>query len=289
MKSRYLKTTIALGILVVFFSCETDVTNTLTVTDSETKLVLEGGIERNTLLSNPTQRVRLTTTANFLDASEQPIVENANVSISDGEGDWPLTYQGNGYYGTDALEPVLGRTYTITIQWEGETYQGSDMLNQVPEILDFYSVFEEETLFTDAGYFVRLDTQDPPNVPNYYYYRVFRNGEFVIVPDPGNSSVLVVSDEFFDGQLRVGVNPNDEAIFVLGDIARAQQIGISEAYHDYLFLIFDQTGNAGLSFVGNPPPASIRGNLVNVTNPTRRALGFFYAADVEERTLTVTE
>ena len=45
------------------------------------------------------------------------------------------------------------------------------------------------------------------------------------------------SDEFFDGQQRIGVNPNEEVAYELGDIAIVQQLGISEAYHDFLFHI----------------------------------------------------
>ena len=269
-------------------SCETDVTNDLTIVDTEPRLVLQGGIELNSANPLPVQQVRLTTTANFLEDEGQPIVEDAVVNIFDGIQDHPCSYVGDGTYVTDTLEPSIAAEYTITIIWEGDTYVATDRLNPVPGFEDLYFTFEEETLFSDEGYFLQIDTQDPPGVPNFYYYRVARNGEFIIVPDPGNATLLVVSDEFFDGQLRTGVNPNDEISFEVGDVATAQQLAISEEYHDFLFLLFEQTGNAGLSFVGNPPPASIRGNLINLTNNTKRALGFFYAAEVEEGTITIT-
>ncbi|UOY08273.1 DUF4249 domain-containing protein [Muricauda sp. SCSIO 64092] len=277
------------GILWVPIACETDVTNDLNIADSEPRLVLQGGIERNLVNPLPKQQVRLTTTANFLDDVAQPIVEDAVVTIFDGVQDYPCRYAGNGVYETDALVPSVNTEYTITINWEGDTYVATDNLNPVPRFNDLYFIFEEETLFSDEGYFLQIDTQDPPGIPNFYYYRVARNGEFIIVPDPGNSTVLVVSDEFFDGRFRTGVNPNDEVSFEVGDVAIAQQLAISEVYHDYLFLLFEQTGNAGLSFVGNPPPASIRGNIINLTDNTKRALGFFYAAEVEEGSLVITE
>jgi len=168
-------------------------------------------------------------------------------------------------------------------------YIGSDMLTEVPNFDNVYSVFEEETLFTDEGYFVKFDATDPAGIENYYYYRLFKNGEFSIVPDPGNSITLVESDQFFDGQQRIGVKPNEEIIFEIGDIATTQQLSISVEYHDFLVELFTQTGNQGLSFIGNPPPASIRSNVLNTDTPTNRALGYFYTVDIAEETIEIIE
>ncbi|WP_340063478.1 DUF4249 domain-containing protein [Ascidiimonas aurantiaca] len=273
----------------IILSCETDVTDDITIRSSEPRLVVEGGLERNVRFPDRPQLVRLTTTRNFLSNEPNPPVTDAVILISDGDQDWELVHTGEGYYEAAGLQPELDTTYTITISWNGSVYQGSDTLSAVPLFDRFYFEFEEETLVTDEGYFLRIDTQDFQGIANFYYYRVFKNGEYIIVPDPGNSIVLVVSDEFFDGQLRVGVNPNDEVSFEPGDLAGAQQLGISEAYYDFLFQVFEQTGNSGVSFVGNPPPASIRGNIINLTDSKNRALGFFYTADVEEQTIMITE
>ena len=66
-------------------------------------------------------------------------------------------------------------------------------------------------------------------------------------------------------------------------------MGKKEEYFNYLFQLFTQTGNTGINFGGNPPPATIRSNIINLDTPSRRAVGFFYTADVEEDTLTITE
>ncbi|WP_271765011.1 DUF4249 domain-containing protein [Aquimarina algiphila] len=276
-------------ILITFTSCETDVTNDITLADTTPKLVIDGGLERNTITPVTTQRIRLTTTANFLSNTDEPFVDNAQVIITDGTNSWEFTHNNNGYYENTDILPEIGNTYTINIVWNGETYQGSDTLSEAPKFDDFYFEFEEETIVSDEGYFVKFDTTDPANVANYYYYRLFKNGEFTIVPDAGNSEVLVVSDEFFDGQQRIGVNPNDEIAFEVGELATAQQLSISESYFHYLKELFVQTGNLGNPIVGNPPPASIRGNLINLDNNTNRALGYFYTVDIEEDTITITE
>jgi hypothetical protein len=96
-----------------------------------------------------------------------------------------------------------------------------------------------------------------------------------------------VSDKFFDGQQRVGINPNEEVSFVVGDLAKAQQLGISKKYYQFLFELFTQTGNQGVSFVGNPPPASINSNVINISNPKNRILGYFYAVDIVEDSILI--
>ena len=276
--------------MVLSFSvaCETDVTDEITLNGETPRLVMEGGIERNTNNPLPAQSIQLSTTIGFLDDNQPQPVENAVVNINDGILDYVFEHTQEGLYINEEIPAELNRTYTITIQWNGETYVGSDSLNEVAPFDDVYSEFEEETLITEEGYFVKFDSTDPVNIENFYYYRAFRNGEFIIVPDPGNSATLVESDEFFDGQQRFGVNPNEEVIYEIGDAAIVQQLGISDEYHNYLLQLFEQTGNQ-IPIIGNPPPASIRSNIVNVTVPNNRILGFLYAADVEEESLLIAE
>jgi len=275
-------------IAVLAYSCETDVTNDITLNGADPRLVIEGGIERNT--NNPVmqQQIRLTSTIGFLEDGDPNPVTDATIIVNDGTTDYTFTHSGNGVYTNTTIPAELNTLYTITIEWNGETYEGNDFLNEVAPFERLYSEFEEEGLFTDEGYFVKFDCEDPIGIENFYYYRVFKNGEFTIVPDPGNSATLVESDEFFDGQLRIGVNPNEEVVFEIGDNARVQQLGISEDYHDFLLELFTQTGNQ-IPIVGNPPPASIRSNVINLTTPGNRALGFFYAADIEEGSIVITE
>ena len=116
---------------------------------------------------------------------------------------------------------------------------------------------------------------------------MYVNGKLSTVPDPGNNSTLILSDEFFDGQTAQGVNPNEDAVIKLGDSIRVQQMGIRKRHFDFLYSLFTQTGNLGLSIVGNPPPASIRSNVVNTTNTRNSPLGFFYAADVAEASTVI--
>ncbi|MEM9866554.1 MAG: DUF4249 domain-containing protein [Bacteroidota bacterium] len=288
IKRTFKRNILALGCILVF-ACETDVTDDIDLASSPPKLVIQGGLERNVTSPLPQQQIRLTTTNDFLSDEPNPAITEALVSITDGTTVWIMDHQGNGIYSNSDLSPQIGVTYTMTIVWDGETYQGSDTLNEVPPFDRFFTEFEEGTIFSPEGYFLKFDTTDPANIENYYYYRAFRNGEFVIVPDPGNAQILIASDEFSDGQQIIGADINGEVPFQVGERATGQQLGISEEYFNYLFQLFTQTGNTGINFGGNPPPATIRSNIINLDTPSRRAVGFFYTADVEEDTLTITE
>ncbi|MBQ4914570.1 DUF4249 family protein [Maribacter sp. MMG018] len=274
---------------IMILSCETDVTNDIDLKQSPPKLIINGGLERNSKSPLKSQQFQLTTTNDFLSKDPNPFVSDAQVSVTDGTTNYIFDYSGDGIYINDELEPTTGSTYTVTIKWNGEVYEGSDTLNEVAPFDRFFAEFQEETVFSDEGYTLKCDTTDPANVDNYYYYRVYRNGEFVIKPDPGNSQILITSDEFFDGQKRIGAEINGEVTFKVGDVATGQQLAISEGYFDYLFELFTQTGNTGISFGGNPPPATIRSNVINMTNPSNRAVGYFYTVDVAEDKLTITD
>ncbi|CAM3326813.1 MULTISPECIES: DUF4249 domain-containing protein [Zobellia] len=278
---------LCIGILVL--SCETDVTNDIDLVESTPKLVIDGGLERNTTSPLTTQQFRLTTTNDFLSKDPNPIVSNAVVSVTDGTTTWTFEHTGDGLYSNDELVPELGNRYTVNIQWNGETYEGSDMLNETPQFERFFTDFQEETIFSPEGYILKFDTTDPVGIENFYYTRLFRNGEFVIIPDPGNSQVLITSDDFFDGQKRIGIEINGEIALAIGDVVTGQQLAISEGYFNYLYELFTQTGNTSISFGGNPPPATIRSNVINLTTPSNRSVGYFYTVDVTEDTLTVID
>ena len=278
---------VAYLLLISTVSCEKVVTDELNVADTPPRLVIEGGIERNPLRLDQPQRIRLTTTIAYLSKQQPPAVENATVKVGDGTQEWVLIHIGDGWYEATGIQPELGKTYTLTIAWNGDTYQGGSTLEAVPPIDSLYYAYEAATTITDEGYFVRLDVTDPAGVANFYYYRVLINDTVFIVPDRGNNRTLIQSDVFFDGQTSSRINPNEEVRIKLGDTVTVQQLGIPRGYFEYLYNLFTQTGNQGLSVVGNPPPAPIRSNLLNTTSPAQYPLGYFYTADVSEKSIVI--
>jgi hypothetical protein len=279
--------TAVLQLLLTISACEKVVTDDLNVGASETRLVIEGGIERNPARPDAPQRIRLTSSLPYLSKEQPPAVDDALVQVSDGTQTWTFEHRGEGWYEAAGIEPAVGKTYTLDIAWRGDNYQGRSQIEAVPPIDSLYYAYEAATTITDEGYFVRLDVQDPAGVANFYYFRVLVNGIVFILPDRGNNRTLVLSDEFFDGQKSTRVNPNEEVRIQLGDTVTVQQMGITQGYFEYLYSLFTQTGNQGLSVVGNPPPAPIRSNIINLNHPTRYPLGYFYTSDVSEKSVII--
>lgn len=279
---------VAAYLFIVFaFSCEKVVTDELNVSQTTPRLVIEGGIERNEVRPKQPQRIRLTSTIPYLSKEQPSVVENATVKVDNGRKEWKFKYMGNGWYEGLDIQPEVGENFTLTIDWNGDRYQGSSIIQAAPKIDSLYYAYEQETSITDEGYFVRLDVADPAGVANFYYYRVLVNDTIFIVPDRGNNRTLILSDVFFDGQTSRRVNPNEEVRIKLGDRVTVQQLGITKGYFDYLYNLFTQTGNQGLSVVGNPPPAPIRSNILNITSPSKYPLGYFYTADVSEKSVFI--
>ena len=79
---------IILSIAVTFSlcSCETVVTDELSLSQSEPILVVEGGIEHYNDGRPSLQQIRLTTTTDFLDNGPPPVVDNAQVELHTAQG-----------------------------------------------------------------------------------------------------------------------------------------------------------------------------------------------------------
>ena len=263
------------------FACEKVVD--VTIKSTEEFLVIEGGITHRINQMNDLQIIKLSKTINFFDQNSNAAVENATVTVSDGTTVYRFSSIGDGEYAAQ-VQTVIGNIYTLNIEYNGQLYEATETLITVPPIDSIYTVFEEETLFTDAGYLVKINTTDPIGEVNYYNWKVYKNGELFIVPDPGNRVDLIASDQFFNGQPLIGITPNEEAILEVGDQAKVEQHGVTERFHNYLYEFYTQTG--GNVFLGDPPPGRIKGNVINLSNPDQIALGYFAVTSVAEAEIT---
>src|SRR5688500_4405377 len=100
----------------IFISCEKTVD--LKYKGNQSKIVIEGDITNET---GP-YFVKITKSINLSNTGNYPTIDNAVVTISDNAGNSEtLSPQGNGVYRTNAIAGVPGRTYTLTVNAEGQT------------------------------------------------------------------------------------------------------------------------------------------------------------------------
>lgn len=254
------------------------------------RLVVEGRIEL--VKEDPTgnQTIRLTTTDAFFSNSPPPPAVGASVTVRDDRGGvFPFVEMAPGLYTTDGLPAAIGRTYSLTILWAGDTYMASATAAAVPPIDSLYFLFEEETaVIEEEGFRATIDYTDPAEVANYYLWEQIVDGRNELLPDPGNVFNLISKDEFYDGQPVVAYQPNDEIALQTGQDVEIRQIALSREAFDFYLALFEQNALG----TGDPfsiPPANVRGNVENTTTPGRPALGFFEAAEVSVAKAVVPE
>ena len=274
----FVRLAIVLG-CVVAAACERIVD--VEVPAPEPQLVVEGRIELVKEAPSGRQTIRLGTTDAFFSNRRTPPATGAIVTVTDGAG---VVHSFNeiepGHYVTRGLHARIGETYTLGIEYDGDRYAGSASLLPVAPIDSLYFVYEEPTLVNDKeGFRSAIDYTDPPGGPHFYLWEQFVDGVNEPPPSSGNQFNLVGRDDLTDGQPVVGFQPNNEVVIEPGSHVVIRQIALSRRGYDYYYAIFEQNGlGTGLAF--SVPPATIRGNVANVTRPDRYPLGFFEAAEV---------
>lgn len=261
-----------LFLLMIFFgtliSCE-DVID-VELNDAPPRLVVEANLNVwDDSISQST--VRLTTTAPFFN-NGVPFINDAIVTVTDGNGTvYPFTYSDNGFY-TSSLVPQLNIDYTLTIIYKEETYTATETLYTVSP-LEFVEQ-RDDGGFTGEDIELKVFFTDPADEHNFYFFEGLSEKGDVLD---------VYNDEFFNGNTIFGY-------YLVEDLAPADEVqfniyGVSEAYYNFMFILLQQTGGGGGPF--ETQPATVRGNILNQTNPDNYPLGYFRVSEVSTLNYTV--
>jgi hypothetical protein len=271
--------------LPVLAACEKVVE--IEVADGPVRLVVEGRLEalRGATASTASgqQSLRLTTTAPYFTNSASPPARGAVVSVRDDRGTVVLFRESStpGTYVTDSLVAAAGRTYTLRIEWQGDRYEAVEALNAVAGIDSLYFTPRPRRDPVKDGLRATIDLRDPPSVRNYYLWDQFVDGTRLLSPDTLFRYRVVTSDEFYQGRRVRAFQPFDGRAVRSGQEVMVRQYSISEAVWRYYDALNQQVDGDGSPF--SVPPASVRGNVANLTTPSKRALGYFVATEVAER------
>ena len=225
--------------------------------------------------------VKLTLTSDYFKNEAPEAATGAQVSITDGVNTFPLTEAEPGIYRTaPTVAGEIGKTYTLEINYNGETYTGSHLLDTVPAIDSIYAdiyvdefTFEEDTMYRSLFLF----TQELPGLGDHYMWRVYQNGE----PKADTlRNVQFVQDDLVDGNYIWDWNFYDlEA--EAGDQVYVEQLSISEEIFDGFLAVMLETDWRGGIF--DSPPANVP------TNMTGGALGFFVTSGVSTYEFEIQE
>lgn len=253
-------------IFLLFSGCEKIVD--LDYKSNQSKVIIEGNITNQ---PGP-YFVKITKSVGLTETGAYPTIDNAVVSISDDAGNSEtLTPQGNGIYHTNSLKGVEGRTYTLTVISEGQTYTAqSTMLLQVP--FDSIKV-EEVTLGGDTEYNLVPVYKDPIEKGNNYRFVLSVNNKLI-------KQHLVLNDDVRNGLENTLKLEIDDSDFKLKpeDLISIEMQCIDKKvslYYTTLALIAN-SGPGGGTTPNNPP-----------NNISNGALGLFSAHTVETKSVVI--
>lgn len=297
--------------VLLFSTCVDRFNPDLSDISSENELVVEGFIsdsnEPQTITLSRTVAVGLT-----LEDIINPPERGATVQVIDQDGNrHTLNERQPGVYSTNPFEfrGQVGNSYKLRIELaDGEIYE-SDQQELLPvEPID--SVWYERGFIEQVnGRFVRdievvkfFTNYDEHDQTNYYRYEHFgtyaftseRQGQTICwanpdsIPPDLSTGVICYLDTLGDLPLNISVYPDPiegaagfEEIFNirygirfrLGYSIEVKKYNLTKDYFDFLSAVKEQGEFGGSIF--DSPPTQILGNIRNVNNPSRFALGYF--------------
>lgn len=224
-------------------------------------------------------RVRLSLTADYFSDGPLPPVTDALVIISDLSGQQDTLEQvAEGLYVTQNLQGIIGHTYTLTIQWNGNLYQSTGTLLEEAVIDSLaYRYFPANPIF-EEGYYIFFFGRVPPGRTNYFRFKVYENDSLY----NDRSDLLIQDDEFLPDTLE---NIRFGYPFDPGDTVKIEMYTLNQDMYQYYQELLTLLYNDGGLF--SPPPQNPTSNITNLTNPEEPPLGFFQVASLTSGTIVI--
>ncbi len=249
--------------LIFQYGCE-EVVN-IDLEEGPPRLVIEASILIDKDNPASSQIIRLTTTAPFYD-EEVPPAEGAEVIIIGGTGNiYEFTEVEPGYYKNNNFRPVFNTTYNLEIEYEGEIYKASEELISVTD-LEFVEQ-NNNGGFGGDEIELRAFYTDPAEEKNYYLFRFLHE----------DLNLQIYDDEFTDGNQTFAVFSEED--LEAGEDVRFEIQGISRRFYEYMYILRSQAGTGGGPF--QTQPTTVRGNIVNITNPENFPFGYFRLSQID--------
>lgn len=249
------------------------------------RLVIEASLDWEKGSAGNEQMIRLSKSTPYFSANPFIPAEDAQVTVtnlSSGEM-YVFTEQGEGEYRTDNFEPILGQSYTLTIEYDGEIYIATETMTSVTDIANIYQGRVEG--FDDEALEAHIIFNDPINERNNYLFKFQRVGDLLPVLEAGDDKFI--NGNQIDWWYEIMENEDQNVVqFQPGDILDIRMYGISRPYYDYIKVMISQMGDSGPF---SPVPAAVKGNCINSTNPKNFPYGYFRLCQMVKARYIFTE
>ncbi|HSD05617.1 DUF4249 family protein [Flavobacterium sp.] len=268
-------------LLITIFSvisCE-DVVN-VDLNTAPPKLVIDASIKWEKETTGSTQKIKLTTTTDYY-SNTVPAATGATITVTNTSLSTPVTFQfvedgQTGEYICNNFVPIINNEYKLTVLYKGQTYTSTSIFMASPDIVKTEQSIKPGIEGEDV-YELKFYWQDNGAEDNFYL--VGAKNANIVYPEYG-----ALDDEFYQGNLMFAFYRGDN--IKKGDKLEFSLQGITEKYNNYMTKLLSIAGTNG----GNPfatAPATLRGNIVNETNPDDYPLGFFHLSEIDSESYTV--
>lgn len=272
-----MKTTIwtLAAITLLISSCSEKID--LSLDASEKHLVIEGSIT-NDLKHHS---VKITQSTEYFYNQAAPVVSGAMVTVSDGSQEFIYVQKQPGLYESlDEFQGIPGRTYTLTVRYDGKEYKASSIMTAAPALdsieLEFALMPLDPGVIWEPNktyYNILIYAQEPGEYQNFYMFDALKNDSMLTnkITEKKFAADFAYNGAYLKGikALQVQAQKGDTITFLLSSI--------DKAYYQFLTGLQISAMN-GSPFVG--PPANAKGNVSN------GAFGFFYTS-ATNRKITV--
>lgn len=241
---------------ILFLSSCTEVID-IPLADADRQVVVQASLYNVPGFS----QVVLNKSGSFYEPGAYPALSGAAVTISDGNGNTHLLEESrDGVYQSPNLIGQEGQTYHLEIEYEGETFQSTSVM-QAPVQIDSISYeVAEETPFREAGWMIQVHFTSKNPRDTHLKFRLVVN------------DTILPQLFLYDGNLpRGGAN---QYRFITTSVQSGDRVQIiTEALDKAAFSYFDQLAELTGDAFGPPSaaPANPESNL------SGGALGYFAA------------
>lgn len=244
------------------------------------KLVIDASIKWEKGTIGNLQKINLTTTTDFY-SNTIPVATGATVTVTNTSMSTAIDYQfiengQTGEYICSNFTPIINNDYTLKVVYKGQTYTATSKFMPTPVI--------QKTEQTKKPGFNGKEVYEI----KYYFQDNGAETNFYLVSAKDDKTLKteyrVLSDEFFQGNLMFGIYQNED--LKQGSIIKYSVQGITEKYSNYMFKLLNIAGsNSGGPFATTPP--TLRGNIVNTTNPDNYPFGYFHLSEIDSESYII--
>lgn len=245
--------------MIALSSCEKVIN--VDLKNADPKLVIEAIVDN----SGDAAKVIISKSVPFSNPNTYPAIAGAIVKITDNAGNnFLFTESSPGIYTNATLVGVPGRTYSLNVSTNGQTYTA---ISTMPMPVSLDSLQQGKIIISKPTIFVSAVFNDPAGFGNKYQFVERINGK-------RNKTIFLIDDMYQDGGKITNECMDEDAEIKKGDTVIIEMRCVENDIFRYMKGLQDL--NLGGTVPANP-----------VSNLSNGALGYFSAHTTQQKTIVI--